>query len=102
MANKIDEHKQKTFVISQLDEIDLDDKDLFLMTDVKGDKVYTKKLTMSHLLKYLGDNPELIQQILEQDQLDWKIQTKVDTKVEEAFKVTEIDGGNAHGFNAGA
>ena len=91
--------EQKTFTISKLPEVErLDDEDLFLMTDKEGDKVYTRKLKLSHLVQFLGDNPDLIRQIIEQDELDQQIQTKVETKVDEALKITEIYGGNSNGF----
>ena len=90
---------EKTFKISQLEEIDnLDDKDLFLVSDYEGGKCYTKKLTMKKLLTVIANNPELIQFILDQQgELDEQIQTKVNDKVEEAFDIQTIDGGSAHG-----
>ena len=90
---------EKTFKISQLEEIEnLDDKDLFLVSHSEGGKCYTKKLTMKKLLTVVANNPELIQFILDQQgELDEQIQTKVNSKVEEAFDIQTIDGGNAHG-----
>ena len=90
---------EKTFKISQLEEIqNLDDKDLFLVSDYEGGKCYTKKLTMKKLLNVIANNPNLIQFILDQQgELDEQIQTKVNDKVEEAFDIQTIDGGTAHG-----
>lgn len=99
MAAKTLQPIQKTFKISQLEEIEnLDDKDLFLVSDYEGGKCYTKKLTMKKLLNVIANNPELIQFILDQQgELDEQIQTKVDDKIEEAFAIQTINGGNAHG-----
>ena len=90
---------EKTFKLSQLEEIEnLDDKDLFLVSDYEGGKCYTKKLTMKKLLTVIANNPELIQFILDQQgELDEQIQNKVNDKVEEAFDIQTIDGGTAHG-----
>lgn len=96
MANKTPS-TEKTFKISQLEEIEnLDDKDLFLVSDYEGGKCYTKKLTMKKLLGVIANNPDLIQFILDQQsELDEQIKNKVDDKVEQAFDIRTIDGGNA-------
>lgn len=98
-AKKIPQPVEKTFKISQLEEIEnLDDKDLFLVSDYEGGKCYTKKLTMKKLLSVVANNPELIQFILDQQgELDEQIQNKVNDKVEEAFDIQTIDGGTARG-----
>lgn len=99
MATKTPQPVEKTFKISQLEEIEnLDDKDLFLVSDYEGGKCYTKKLTMKKLLNVVANNPELIQFILDQQgELDEQISQKVDHKVDEAFDIRTIDGGNASG-----
>lgn len=57
---------EKTFKISQLKEIsNLDDEDLFLVSDYEGGKCYTKKLTYKMLMNKLANNPELIRFILD-------------------------------------
>ena len=97
--------KDKTFKISQLEEIsNLDDKDLFLVSDYEGGKCYTKKLTLKKFLTTIiptvVNDPSLIEKILDdQGELDEKIDEKVNTKVEEAFDIQTIDGGNANGLN---
>ncbi len=99
MATKNQQSTEKTFKISQLEEIEnLDDKDLFLVSDYEGGKCYTKKLTMKKLLNVVANNPQLIQFILDQQgELEDQISQKVDHKVEEVFDINTIDGGNANG-----
>lgn len=95
---------EKTFKISQLDEIqNLDGEDLFLVSDYEGGKCYTKKLTLSKLQSVLEqaivNNPQLIDLIMnDESEIDNKISQKVDNKVEEAFKIVQIEGGNATGI----
>ena len=98
-ATKTTQPVEKTFKISQLEEIqNLDDMDLFLVSDYVGGKCYTKKLTMKKLLNVIVNNPKLIKFILDQQgELDEQIQTKVNDKVEEAFDIQTIDGGTARG-----
>ena len=84
--------EQKTFKISQLEEIqNLDEKDLFLISDYEGGKCYTKKLTMGKLLTVLAQNPDFIEKLLEDETVEQTISDKVD----EALNIVEIDGGNA-------
>lgn len=88
---------EKTFKISQLKEIEnIDDEDLFLVSDYENGKCYTKKLTMKKLLDAIADNPKLIDFILDQQsELDKQIKDKVEDKIEQAFDVRTIDCGNA-------
>ena len=88
--------KEKTFKISQLEEIEtLDDKDLFLISDYEGGKCYTKKLTMKKLMTVMANNPSLISAILSDEIVDEEITEKVDTKVQEALDIQIINGGDA-------
>lgn len=51
---------------------------------------------MKKLLGVIANNPDLIQFILDQQgELDEQIKNKVDDKVEQAFDIRTIDGGNA-------
>ncbi len=91
MANNND----KTFTISQLEEIrNLDDKDLFLISDYEGGKCYTKKLTYNHLMQFISKNPTLIKKIIEDDSISQKIEKTVENAIS-AIDITVIDGGNA-------
>ena len=84
--------EQKTFKISQLEEIqNLDDKDLFLISDYEGGKCYTKKLTMGKLLAVLAQNPDFIEKLL----ADETVEKTIDDKVDAALKIIEINGGDA-------
>ena len=107
MANTKTEYK--TFKISQLPEIytsSIDDNDSMIITYyMGGDKHVTKRISMRKLLgviagnddlmNALANNPDFINAILEDDQIDQQIGTKVDDKVKEAFDIKIIDGGNA-------
>lgn len=96
-TKNIQQTSEKTFKISQLKEItNLDDEDLFLVSDYEQGKCYTKKITKKALMDAFINNPDLIQLIMDQQgELDEQIQKKVDDKVEEAFTINMIDGGNA-------
>ena len=47
-------------------------------------------------MKVIGNSPEVIKQLLADEDLDQSIQTKVEEKVDEAIKITEINGGTAN------
>lgn len=91
--------QQNTFKISDLDEIDIkhiDDKDSFLITDYNGKNKFTKRITMKKLMNVIANNKQLIQQLLEDDDLDQSIQTKVDEKIDKATLAFDtINGGDA-------
>ena len=94
MANKNDKKDYQVFKISDLEEVsfsNIDDKDSFLITDYHNGKHITKRISMERLMKVIGKSPEVIKQLLADEELEQSIQEKVD----EALNITTIDGGTA-------
>ena len=76
MANSSKDKQEKTFKVSDLKQItNLDNEDLFLMSDKEHGKYYTKNLTFKKLVDVIASNEALAKAIVS--------------------RVTEIDGGNA-------
>ena len=93
-VNKTDKD-YKVFKISDLEEVkisNIDDQDSFLITDYQNGKHFTKRISIERLMKVIGNSPEVIKQLLADEELDQQIQEKVD----EALNITIIDGGTAN------
>lgn len=75
MANKTDKD-YKVFKISDLEEVaisNIDDKDSFLITDYHNNKHFTKRISMKRLMNVIGNSPEVIRQLLADEELDHSI-----------------------------
>ena len=90
---------QKTFKISDLDEIEttrIDNKDSFIITDYYNNQHITKRISIKKLIDFFARNPQLIDMIIADETFDQSVQTKVDDKVKD---ISLINGGNAHTVN---